>query len=119
MSWRGLPQNQKKESTLMNAKSESFEQGVAERLLLAGVEFGAAGGEVEHVDDLLACSVDERDPDIAPQLGHRRAHLIEQTRPVLSDQLNQSAVRGAGVVETDLRRHLHFGAGKRWTQAPL
>src|SRR3989442_13699699 len=99
MSWRGLPQNQKKESTLMNAKSESFEQGVAERLLLAGVEFGAAGGEVEHVDDLLAFSVDEGDPEIAPQLGHRRAHLIQQTRPGRRDQLNQSAGQGAGLSE--------------------
>ena len=68
-------------------------------------QFPTCGGQVKHVDGGLPFPLfDQSDIDIAFLLGKNRADLVEKSRLVLRNNLDERAVRRAFVIELNLRR---------------
>ena len=78
---------------------------------MGGIELLPAGREIKSVDRHLPFGLDQRDLDVAVLAGELGADAVKKSRLILRDHLDQGAVRGAVVVNFDLRLHLYLRRG--------
>src|SRR6185437_10612533 len=68
----------------------------------------AGAGHVEHVSGSLTLRVDDCDFDIAAQFSHGGADVVQQSGPVLGNNLEQGTVLRTAVVGLHAGLDLHF-----------
>jgi hypothetical protein len=76
---------------------------------MLGRQLSGSGSKVEDVDRSVALGVNQRDVDIAFELGENRADAVQKSGLVLRDDFDQRAVRGTFIIKLNLRRSVSPG----------